>query len=748
MFQRQNPERLMLKHHRSRQLPVIGLASAIAFVIANVPAAMAQDAISTGTDIPANAQIEEITITATKNGATALQRTPLAVSTLSAAQLDQSLIIGTRNLAQYTPNLQAAQNNQFAEFYIRGVGSNNVFNGSDPDVTVNIDGVYVARPFAQFADFLDVERVEVLRGPQGTLYGRNAVGGTINIISRQPTDDYQAAIRLLAGAYAEAGAAAYVSGALVAGKADFSLSGTYYRHDAYRENIVPDRPNIDNANRGSARFQLRLTPQDDLEATTRINWTEADEAILGTSMLLLPFDAVTNSILGNYHKVAINGPDHDLTRGGGIAEDIAYTVDDSIKLRSLSAYGINDLSVRTETDGSDIGYQITNLAEKDHQFSQEFTASGSAGKFDYVGGLYYSNEGDRSTNNVESHRINANSIADPAVSDYNYAAYANINYHLTDALTLIVGDRYTVENKKISQYGGVFSFSTNLNSDLPGIGFKQGGPSTYSLAANYYGMTPKGVIQYQLTEDIMVYASVTRGFKSGGFNQALLPTNPRTELVGFAPEKLTSYEGGAKTQWLDRRLRFNVTGFHYDYSNLQVQAFLVPGQTSITNAATATIDGVEFETEAKPLPTLDLGLNLSVLDAKYQSYPKAPSVGLATIDASGHYLNEAPPLSMNMWGQHDWNLSDGARVWLRAEYSWQDRIYFTVVNDNIQTQGPYGLANLLAGWNAPGDHWGVSLYAKNIFDKQYITQSSSATAVPAGHAGPPQTYGVAMSWRL
>jgi iron complex outermembrane receptor protein len=724
------------------------LVSALALLSTIGPTAMAQDAGVPATPPPANAGLETIIVTATKTGATAVQNTPLAVTAFSASQLEHSNIAGTQDLAKFAPNLQIAQNNEFAEFYIRGVGSNNIFNGSDPDVTVNVDGVYIGRPFGQFTNFLDVDRVEVLRGPQGTLYGRNAVGGTVNVISKVPTDDTEEKFRLSLGDYAKVGVDGYASGAILPGKVDFSVAASYLRHDAYVDNIVSNQPDINNANQGSARLQLRLRPTEDIDATTRVDFALADEADLGTSMLLLPFDKTTNSILGDYHKVAINGPVQDLTRTGGIAEDVTYSLPGSMKLKSITAYRFDDYHLRSATDASDLGYQITELEEKAHQFSQELTLNGTLGRLDYVGGLYYFNEEDRSTSSVRSTKTNTFTEFNPVTNDSAYAGYINANYHLTDDLTLIAGDRYTVEDKDIHQIGGVFSLLTGLNKDLPGAGYRPGGPSTYGLASRNYASTPKAGLQYQVDEDVMTYFTATRGFKSGGFNMTLLPTNAKTELVGFAPEKLWSYELGAKTQWFDNRLRFNVTGFYYDYTNLQVQAFLVPGQTSITNAATATIKGLEFETAAKPIKALDLGFNLSLLDARYSKYPAAPSTGMATIDATGHYLNEAPPLSLNTWAQYDWDLPGDHRLSLRGEYSWQDREYFTVVNDNIQTQKAYGIANLIATWSPPDSNWSVALYTKNLFDQQYITQTGTSGAVAAGHAGDPRTFGATLSWEL
>ena len=218
--------------------------------------------------------------------------------------------------------------------------------------------------------------------------------------------------------------------------------------------------------------------------------------------------------------------------------------------------------------------------------------------------------------------------------------------------------------------------------------------------------------------------------------------------MGFAPEKLWSYETGVKSQWFDNRLRVDVTGFHYQYTNLQVQAFLVPGQTSITNAASAKINGIETQIEAKPIPELDLGANVSTLYADYSSYPAAPTTGTATINASGHKLNEAPPFSANGWAQYTYALGGGDSVFLRGEYAWQARVYFTVVNDLIQTQKAYGLANFIGGYNFADDKWTVMVWTKNAFDQQYITQTSTAAAVAAGHAGDPLTYGVTLDWHI
>jgi iron complex outermembrane receptor protein len=728
---------------------VMASASSLAFslVAASVVHAQATQSAqgAQGAQSSSATTIGEVIVTATRLGATNLQKTPIAVSALSGAQLATSVILSTHDLGKYTPSVQIAQNNGFAEIYIRGVGSNNVFNGSDPDVTVNIDGVYIARSFGEFTNFLDVGQVEVLRGPQGTLYGRNAAGGTINVTSLAPTDYFTGEARVTGGNYNEVGVEGYVSGPIDPGKADFSLAAEHYQHDAYQQNIVPGEPGVGSENQSSARAQLLLTPSSNLKATTRVDIEYADEADEGNDVLLEPYNAVTDSILGNYHKVAVKGPTNDLISSGGIAEDIYYTVNPYLTLRSVTAARFDDYNNDAETDGSNIGYQFTHLRETEQEYSQELTANGKIGRFDYVGGIYLFDEQDASNDLVTSYKTNTHTVTKPVTHDQSYAAYANVDYRITDALTVIAGIRYTVEDKNISQWGGNYSNITGLNADLPGPGIAKGGPSSYTLSHSYDAPTPKVALQYQIDPNLMAYVSATRGFKSGGFNETVLPANASTQLVGFAPEELWSYEAGIKSEWFEKKLKLNVTAFHYDYTDMQVQAFLVPGQTSITNAASAHVDGVEFEAEFRPIRAFDIGANVSLLNAKYANYPDAPSTGTATVDATGHYLNESPPFSMNTWAQYNWDLPDGARIWVRGEYSYQTRVYFTAVNDDIQTQAAYGLANFLVGWNSTNGRWGVDAYIKNALNQQYIIQTGSFSATPAGTAGPPMTIGAQVS---
>jgi iron complex outermembrane receptor protein len=701
----------------------------LAFLAMGHPALAQEGASASG------AQIGEVVVTATKTGATALQKTPIALAAVSAADVDKSLLSTVKDLVQLTPNIQVAQNNVFAQIFIRGVGSNNLFNGSDPSTTVQMDGVYLARPFGQFASFLDVERVEVLRGPQGTLYGRNSVGGTINIISRAPTDEFHAKGELVGGDYATFQEQAYVSGAVIPEKMQFSVSEMYMRHDPYRENVSTGN-NIDDQNVGGMRAQLRIEPTDYIDATTRVDFTSAQYHPSGYSKILQPYDALTNSILGDYGKVALSQPDTGVIRTEGVAEDITVSLPDDMKLRSVTAYRRDTTKTFTDTDSTDKNTTYSLTSEAQRQFSEELNLSGDIAKrFTYVTGFYFFHELDDTYSVVNSEAAGTYTGIFPKSHDTAYAGYAQGSYHITDKLTATVGLRYTTEEKIFEQNYGVYSAATGVAKTR----------KLYLGDGRYHALTPKFEADYQFTPRIYGYASVTEGFKSGGFNQSSITA---VAQKGFAPEKIWSYEAGLKTEWLDRRMRLNFTGFHYDYSNMQVSNFITPGVTDISNAATSTVNGFEFESQAKPSRDLTLGLNVSWLDATYDKYANASGQGGAVIDASGNHLNNSPEWSGNVFSEYDWRMSHGDYVSLRGEYFYQEREYFTAANLLAQSQGAYGLLNGYLGYNFPDGHTTISLYGKNILDKQYVTVTATISPVVSGHPGDPRTFGVQLLWKM
>jgi iron complex outermembrane receptor protein len=672
------------------------------------------------------AQVQEIIVTASKTGASSIQKTPIAVTAISSKQVGQQLLIDARDLERVVPDVSIGQNNAFAEIYIRGIGSNNTFNGSDPDVTVQVDGVYIARPFGQFTNFLDVDRVEVLRGPQGTLYGRNAVGGTINVISQLPSDTFVAKADVGTGNANLFQGDGYVSGPIIAGRLDGSIALNYTRHDPYIENVVPGVGGIDSANRGTVHAQLLAHITDNFQAITRADVSSEADAVPGFDTPLAPYDPVIDSILGQYDKVALNLPTLAVVQASGISEELDDQVLPNLLLKSITAFRDNNLKDSTDSDGTDKNLLHTLLREGDQTFSEEFSGSGRLGRLDYVGGLYYGYETDNSNSAITNYGAGVQEDLLPKSVDDNFAAFAQADYHVTDQLTLTAGVRDTTEHKTFDQNLDVTSLATGLPTP--------GHPVIYAAAKTWDAVTPKFSVSYTIP-NAMLYASATQGFKSGGFN-----FTSANSFQGFAPEYLWSFETGLKTDLFDRHLRFNVTAFYYDYTNLQVQAFILPGVADITNAATATVKGIEFETELRPVEHLDIGANLSFLDGQYDHY-----IGSANINYSGKYLNDAPKYTLNSYAEYGWEVPKGL-LSLRGEYSYIGTQYYTAANTAKQSQGAYSLVNAFLIYQPDNAHWKFELWAKNLSNTGYVTSTAEIGPIPVGTPGDPRTFGIKISW--
>jgi iron complex outermembrane receptor protein len=670
----------------------------------------------------------DIVVTASKTGATYLQDTPMAVTAYNSEMLERTGVKDIRDLAGATPNLLVTQNASFTQVYIRGIGSNNVFGGSDPSSTIHLDGVYLARPASYLSNFLDVERIEVLRGPQGTLYGRNSVGGTINVISRKPGNDFEGKIQATYGNYNFARVEAYLSGPLVTDKLAASISVIGSRRDGYLKNIVPGVGDADNERTGGVRGQLRFTPSEPLEIIVRGDFVQSNDALAGYIKLLqTTTDPLANSVLGDFRKIAVNIRPSSNRRQWGTAAEINYDLASDMQLKSLTAYRANRLIQVGDTDATALNGRRTDQFEGQHQFSQEFNLTGKTGGLAYILGAYYFNEHIDVNSTVTTYPTTRANFS-PVINTRAYAGFAQGSYAVTEQITLTAGIRYTSEHKRMDQRA-LFS---SLVTGLPLATY----PRAYTVQNTYKAWTPKFGIEVRPADGILLYASATKGFKSGGFNFSSLNTNQ-----GFAPEMLWSYETGAKLDLFHRMLRFNLTAFHYDYSNLQVQSFLSPGVIDITNASDARVNGIEIEAQLHPAPWLSMGGNLAYLDAHYKNYTSALKPGNIPFDASGNRLNLAPEWSFSVFAEASAAIGQGSGF-LRGEFNYRTRQYFTPVNGGLDTQAGYGLLNGSAGYTFPGEKFDLMLFARNIADRAYVTSTASFASGIVGRVGEPRTFGI------
>ncbi len=676
---------------------------------------------------------DKVVVTAGKSGELDAQAIPMAVSVLSGAELQR---VGTRSvegLAGLAPSVTFSQNTGFAQLTIRGIGTNVVFAGSDPSSAVYVDGVYLARPAMVLADFMDVARVEALRGPQGTLYGRNAVGGALNVVTQPASDEVEAAARVSVGDYRTLRAEARLCGPLVAGR----VTGSAVVLRGVREGFVRDVDHPDHPLGGedvtAARGKLRVGfgTRGDLVVSGDV--THQDPTPLTYSKVLAVKPGFVFDNPEDLHEVRTSTPAESRKVQWGASTRLTVRLASATTLTSLTAYRKLDYDVLTDSDITELELSATRIHEIQHQWSEELTVSGRRSGLTWVSGLFLLEDADHQPSWVRLEGPRLENFLEPRVEASTGALFGQATVSLTRSLSATAGMRYNRERKTIDNAGGAYPFD-QPEASVPGSTY------AYTDSISYTAWTPKLGLELQLGERTRVYASATRGFKSGGFN----PTSQEPGR-GYAPEWAWSYEAGLKSSPGDGRARLNVAAFHTAYSDLQVQTALRPGVIDISNAAAATIRGVELESVWQPTRALQLGGHLAWLDARYDRY-LAVGVDGVPGDVSGRRLSNAPEWSGRLWLEWRADAGRAGTVSLRADSRWQTTVFYTPFNDAVQRQSAYGLLDVSAELG-PG-RWSVNVHAMNLTGEDFIT-GSSGSPLPAfgGRPGEPRLVGIQLTLR-
>jgi iron complex outermembrane receptor protein len=694
--------------------------------------------------------LEEVVVTAERKQAN-LQQTPLSVSAINGDALRSQQQTNLESLSQNVPNLDIGRNAGDAHVFIRGVGYDQISPGGETRVALYTDGVYESRSQAAFMGFYDVDRVEVLRGPQGTLYGRNAVAGAINIITRDPTQTMDGYFSGTAGSYQLVGSEGAIGGPLTA-----DLSGRVAFRTVDRQGYgvnIQTGEQVDDEHTRSVRAKLKYDLSSSL--TIRLNWDLTNEKDHGggyryitSASYIVPPAVPLGQSLGfvspmNPHDAAGFGPMFSLDTYG-ISAQIDWQLADASKLTSLTGYRHLTSSSDSTNDDSTADISKQYLNERSNQFSQELRLSQNIGSFaDLLLGGYYFRE-----NNFASNKVPIAGVAFgiPTLDLYQayqalgsvltkaYAGFAQVNFHLTDQAGLTIGGRYSHEEKSIDE-GAQFD-TTRLydprNPFIPNIGTRQQTESESSA-------NPVFTFDYKFTKHLYGYATYSTGFKSGGFNIGGLQPP-------FKAEKITNHEIGIKADLLDQRLRVNVSAFYYNYKNLQVN--ITEGQNLVTrNAASSRIKGLEAELTAVPIEDLRVTLNASYLDAKYLDFttsdPTRPYLG--ALDLAGNTLDYAPKYKLDGTVGYTFHAGIGS-ITPQLNVIWTDTVYFSQFNLPQVRQPSWTDVNAYVNYSRENSGWAVNGYVKNLTNKTYVvgdTVASSLFGYPVvGQAGPPRTYGV------
>lgn len=711
---------------------LISSVSGIALVAICAPA-MAQEAAAGGGDAQ---EVDEIIVTATKTGAQSLQKVPLAITAFNGEALASRGIQDLGQIATITPGYSFTTNSVWAISSIRGVGTNNVFAGGDPSVTLQVDGVYYGRPTGANVDFMDVERVEILRGPQGTLYGRNAVAGTINVITRDPGNEFSGTAKLTVGEYGLVRPEAQVSGPLVKDKLAFSLAGRYSSRDGYIKQLNANVGDLWGENRYSLRGKLKFTPSDTVAFTLAGDYSHADESYSFATVRLTP-PSVPDGFNPGFFEAATNAPNNYTLKQWGLSGKLAIDLSDDLSLTSITAYRRSKSGLGGDLDFTAFdAFQTRAFNESQRQFTQEFNLNGTAGDLKYVLGLFYYSEKAFSFYNatIFDSIFTTKSIN---VKTDSVAAFAQGEYQLADKLKVTAGIRYTRDKKKTANGNGGALYTAPLPSDP--LFVPTGGDRVvfYNDKTTFDAVTPKLSVDYQATNNVLVYASLTRGFKSGGYNLLVEPT--ATNIAKYAPERVWAYEAGIKTTLRGPvRGTFNLAGFYYDYKGLQVQQFDFQGANGVlqyvNNAPAADIKGIEAELALSPADFLNVGGALSYLDATYSgTFSALNSLTNALVDPNGKRLSDAPKWSGNFYGELHTSLNENWEVSLRGEGIHKGSVFYSPANLSLLGAPSYWLFNLGLTVAAPEKGIEIGVRWENIANKKYITGnyfSFSSGAIP------------------
>jgi iron complex outermembrane receptor protein len=655
----------------------------------------------------------------------------IAVSAFSGTTLEQAGVLRIEDLTAMTPGFAISSYNPATPApYIRGVGTNSSSVGDDASVGVFVDDVYAGRAGSFRTDLFDVERVEVLRGPQGTLYGRNVAGGAIRIATRGPTGQKEGYVETEYGDYDLLAVRAALGGALDAGLSGrLALAGR--QRDGHTDNVLT----------GSA-----LRDEDNLSLRAKLAAELGDDA-----SLLLTADYAEDDLRGPATRSIVdeNGPPNGVTdevtllRDGFMQRDIG-----GLSLRFDVELGIGDLTAiaalrRNEyrfLDDLTGAYVLPALGtplpllndarEESTQYSQEFRLTGSRDALEYTLGLYLFEEEVERVESFDSSAIVgvpgfSRAVWDSAMDSSSYAAFGEITWHADEAWSLVAGGRYTRDDKDFANRA--------TTPDLLGFLLE---PYEVEASRSWSEFTPRLTLQYRARDALMLYASGSAGFKSGGFN-ALAATAAEARAP-FAPERARNFEIGIKADLPERKLRVNAAAFLMDYSDLQ--NFFLQDGIVVTATADAEMRGFELELWATPAEGLDLSFSYAYLDSEYTDFPSDP-------DNEGNRLMRAPEHSLSAALGYRWRISDALEGLLRLDYSHQDRIFFDAANAPVGAAPSYALLGARAALSHSSG-WELSLWGRNLADEAYVVHAFELLGSGFAVYGDPRLVGLGAAYRF
>ncbi|MFC4144408.1 TonB-dependent receptor [Pedobacter mendelii] len=685
-----------------------------------------------------NSRLDEVTVSAQKTEEN-IQKIPSAITAFTAEKVTDYRIQNTRDLATIVPNLYSSNPGDGRNITsIRGIGTTSY----DPAVATYIDGVNQFGLDTYIASLFDVERIEVLRGPQGTLYGRNAMGGVINIITKQPSNYTSGFAGVDVGNFGQQRYSAGIRTALVKDKLFFGAAGLYNRMDGFYTNSF-NNSKFDKLHGYLGNYYLKFLASDKFALTLNVKHNENRNN--GT----FPLAGSVNDALENPFVLNQNATTKMVDNLFNTSLSANYA-GESINFSSQTAYQSNYRYYTQPIDGdfSPIdGVSIVNNYGKDFNkvqvYTQEFKLSSPASNnsnLKWVAGLYGFHQNSPVKQGTyfgaDAALVGApfpffTSLNTNTGKSYGLAAFGQITYAVTDKLAATVGLRYDYEHKKQTALGEFL-----MDGMEPVVT-----QNDTAATANFKAFSPKFSLAYSIEDNTTIYASYSRGFRAGGITQ--LGSDPSVlPLVAYKPEYSNNFEIGSKNIFLDDRLSINVAAFYIKLTDAQIPVLVLPDAVTITrNAGELTSKGLELELSAKPVKGLNVDYNFGYTDATYTSL-QLPQNG-ATVNLNGNRQIYTPQITSMLALQYAYELDKSLKINLiaRGEWLFTGNQFYDLANQ-IEQKG-YNLFNAKLG--VSNKRFDLFFWGRNLGNKTYIDY---AYDFGAAHLGNPKTYGVSLVGRF
>ncbi len=751
--------------------------------------------------------LEDIVVTARKREES-LQDTPVAVTAFNENELRYRQIRSTDQLADVTPNLTFDQaspssgSSSAAQIFIRGIGQTDFTPVTDPGVGLYIDGIYMARSVGNVLDFVDIDRIEILRGPQGTLFGRNTIGGAIVVHTRRPSFD--AADGSIQARLGDDNLRNFTGKANlpVSDSAAFGLAVDWIKRDGYVKR-VNDGIETGDRDRLAFRGSFLWESSDDLTVFFTADYTKIDEngapTVSGGVNDKQAFGTFGNGLLASCTAITINpsfgvagppsfpppgvgaggapgcfGPD---TRAGnftsegtfpvksdlevwGVGAELSWEITDTFTIKSITGYREMDMESSRDGDNTPANIFATQDFYDHQQISEElqFANSFMDGQIQSLLGLYYFQE---EGSNINPVTLPVGAIQSGGLYDNkSVAAFWQGTWNATEALAFTVGVRYTKDTKRFTpdqfamgdaSMGSVPGFFPNTWPNFAGIYLSSNGPvpaGTRLLPFKEFRETFDDTnvlanVAYNLTDDLMAYFTFSTGYKSGGFDQRFAAIVPEGRPSVYQPETVDSYELGLKSDWFDSTLRLNAALFFTDYEDLQI--IIRESFNPITfNGGTAEIKGGELEMTWVPTDNWYITAALGYIDASYDELSdKAINFGSLTKDSK---LVNTPEWSSAIGVAYNFELGSRGTLTPRVDWSFHDEQYNDAVNTPQLKQDSYHMLNAALVYTSADEHWEAILGGRNLLDEDYLITGNSAFKTAASYVE--QVYGRPREWWL